>query len=55
MFKAFGLFPFGVTHLDVKDSDEVGSLRVVLDKAGHSTAPLHPVTAPLSTIHLDHC
>lgn len=44
-------FPF----LDVKDSDEVGSLRVVLDKAGHSTAPLHPVTAPLSTIHLDHC
>lgn len=44
-------FPF----LDVKDSDEVGSLRIVLDKAGHSTAPLNPVTAPLSTIHLDHC
>lgn len=41
-------------HLDVEDSDEVGPLGVVLDQAGHPTAPLHPVRAPVSSIHLDH-
>lgn len=43
-----------VAHLDVKDPDEVGPLGVVLDQAGHPTAPLHPVGAPISSIHLDH-
>lgn len=43
-----------LAHLDVEDSDEVGPLGVVLDQAGHPTAPLHPVRAPVSSIHLDH-
>lgn len=43
-----------VAHLDVEDSDEVGPLGVVLDQAGHPTAPLHPVRAAVSSIHLDH-
>lgn len=41
-------------HLDVEDPDEVGPLGVILDQAGHPTAPLHPAGAPVSSIHLDH-
>lgn len=49
------LFKHDFPFLDVKHFDKVGSLRVVFDQAGHSTAPLHPVIAPVSPIHLYHC
>lgn len=48
------LFKHGFTFLYVKYSDEVGPLWVVFDQAGHSTAPLHPATAPVCAVHLDH-
>lgn len=49
------LFKHGFPFLDIKHSDEVGPLRVVFDQTGHSTAPLHPVAAPVCTVYLDHC
>lgn len=48
------LLEHGPALLDVEDPDEVGPLGVVLDQAGHPTAPLHPAGAPVSSIHLDH-
>lgn len=43
------------TDLNVKHSDEVGPLRVVLDQTGHAAASLVPAAVPVRREHLDHC
>lgn len=48
------LFKHGLPFLDVEHPDEVGPVRIVLDQAGHSTAPLHPVVAALGPVDLHH-
>lgn len=43
------------SYLDVKDPDEVGSLRVVFDQTGHAAAFLVPAGVSVCCEHLDDC